>query len=184
MAVSTANFILPLRIVQLVLAIIVLGTAAYVVNTSPSSAEAGYMVFLPIWTFLVLGYLVAVPLFMPALHNEWAVLALEAVTMILWLAGWAALAAVVGNLICLDSYGESANCPALNAAKAAVAFGAFEWLAFCATLGLVIFGIIKSRKSSGHVDAEGGGEGGGAHDGNQQAYNMYQTPAQPTYVSQ
>jgi hypothetical protein len=38
----------------------------------------------PIFTFLALGYLVAAPLWVQSIHNEWAVLVVEAVTWVLW----------------------------------------------------------------------------------------------------
>lgn len=33
---------------------------------------------------MALGYLVAAPLWLPSIHNEWVVLGVEAVTWILW----------------------------------------------------------------------------------------------------
>jgi hypothetical protein len=66
------------------------------------------------------AYFIAAPLFFPVAAHHLAILALEAVTMIFWFAGFIALAAALGN-----------GCPtwynACRTAAAGDAFSAFEW---------------------------------------------------------
>jgi len=149
------NFILPLRIIQAVFAIILLGLTAFVVNVTGGWFDAvNFLLFCSIWTILVLAYLVATPMFAPSLHNRWAVLALEAVTMIFWFSGFIAVAAVAAPLHCFDN--GNGNCDSLNSMKAAAAFGAFEWLAWVGTLGLMIKALMEYRNSSAaeqHMEA-------------------------------
>ena len=52
-------------------------------------------------------------------HHKFAILAVEAVTMIFWFAGFVALAVFLSGRMC---YGR-----VCNTAKAAAVFGAFEW---------------------------------------------------------
>ncbi|CCX04501.1 membrane-associating domain-containing protein [Pyronema domesticum] len=148
------NFILPLRVVQGVLALAVLISAGvFVSGDKNGSGEGAFMVFNPIFTFLALGYLVAAPLWVQSIHNEWAVLVVEAVTWVLWLAGFAALAAIIPGYHC-SSTGDQL-CTGISAAKAATALGAFEWLAFSGSLGLTIYAIVQSRRGVAEEDMEG-----------------------------
>ncbi|KAI5813009.1 membrane-associating domain-containing protein [Pyronema omphalodes] len=152
------NFILPLRVVQGVLALAVLISASVFVSADKNgSGEGSFMIFNPIFTFLALGYLVAAPLWVQSIHNEWAVLVVEAVTWVLWLAGFAALAAAIPGMYCVNTGDQL--CAALSAGKAATALGAFEWLAFSGSLGLTIHAIIQSRR-------------GGAEEGDMEGQNM------------
>ena len=75
---------------------------------------------------MALAYLTLTPMFMARLSHRVAIVAVEALTMLLWFIGFVALAVYVGNLaICVGHV-----CRAL---KAAVVFGAFEWALFLAT---------------------------------------------------
>ena len=65
-------------------------------------------------------YLALAPRFFPKLAHKFAILALDAVTMIFWFAGWVALAVFKNNL--LLCYGSI--CHDLTAS---IVFGAFEW---------------------------------------------------------
>ncbi|TGZ77737.1 hypothetical protein EX30DRAFT_343800 [Ascodesmis nigricans] len=154
------NLILPLRAVQGVLNIIILGLAAYCVDITGKGpygwtySEAAFLVFTTIWTLLVLAYLVLTPMFMPKYHNRWAVLGLEAVTMIFWFAGFIAMAASIGGIHCNSRYYGEEACRGINTAKAAAALGAFEWLAWAVTLGLIIQAIIASRRGDRAADPD------------------------------
>jgi hypothetical protein len=117
------NPILLLRVTQGVLAFIVLGVAAYVVDGYDGAVDAAnFLVFDSVWTFIALGYVVVTPMFFPNFHNRWAVLGVEAITMVFWFAGFVALAAGIDRLRCDVRF----QCP-ISAARAAAAFGAFEW---------------------------------------------------------
>jgi hypothetical protein len=84
-------------------------------------------------------------MFMPNLHNRWAVLAVEFTTMVFWFAGFIALAVSVQGENCND---RVSDCSWLSSVKAAAAFGAFEWVAWAATLGLVAHAIYEYRKGA------------------------------------
>ncbi|KAF2750125.1 hypothetical protein M011DRAFT_396754 [Sporormia fimetaria CBS 119925] len=124
-------FILPLRGVQALFSIIVLGLTAYLVDdarhwwwSSPDSVD--FLLFTSVWTLLVVAYLVLVPSRFPQFAHKYAILAVEAVTMIFWFAGWVAVAALWGDTRCRHSTWCSCGI-------AAIIFGALTWLTFVAT---------------------------------------------------
>ncbi|KAF2277369.1 uncharacterized protein EI97DRAFT_432249 [Westerdykella ornata] len=122
-------FILPLRAVQAVLSIIVLGLTAYVIDSwwygSPDSVD--FMLFCSIWTLLAVGYLIFAPTRAPHLAHKYAITAVEAVTMIFWFAAWVAVAALWGDIRCGSAGGPC------GAGTAAIVFSALIWLTFVAT---------------------------------------------------
>jgi len=77
------------------------------------------LVFASVWTVLALNYLVIAPWKMPRIANKFAILGVEALTMIFWFGGFIALAVFLGGRVC---YGH-----VCSVAKAATAFAAFEW---------------------------------------------------------
>jgi hypothetical protein len=83
--------------------------------------SVNFMLFTSIWTLLVVAYLVITPTHFPALAHKFAVLGLEAVTMIFWFAAWIAVAARWGKLRCGSQGGEC------GAGTAAIVFSAIEW---------------------------------------------------------
>jgi hypothetical protein len=74
-----------------------------------------------VWTILALIYLIVVPwrFSNTVAHHKFAILGVEAVTMIFWFAGFIALAVFLSGRLC---YGKVCNC-----AKAGAVIGAFEW---------------------------------------------------------
>ncbi|PWW74851.1 hypothetical protein C7212DRAFT_326568 [Tuber magnatum] len=143
------NPILLLRVTQGVLAFIVLGVAAYVVDFHNGAIDApNFLVFDSVWTFIALGYVVATPMFFPDLHNRWAVLGVEAITMVFWFAGFIALAVEINRWKCIAGF----ECPT-SAARAAAVFGAFEWLAWATSLGLIVRALIQYGKAEPDADA-------------------------------
>jgi hypothetical protein len=72
---------------------------------------------------LALAYLIIVPwrFSETKAHHKFAILAVEAITMIFWFAGFIALAVFLSDRLCRGRV--------CSAAKAASAFGAFEWYA-------------------------------------------------------
>ncbi|RDL41715.1 Uncharacterized protein BP5553_01694 [Venustampulla echinocandica] len=139
---------LPFRIAQGVLSIIILGLTAYVINSwngilwweSPS--QVNFLLFCSLWTLLALVYLVLAPMRFQAAAHKYAILAAEAVTMIFWFAGFIALAVLLGDIRCGRWGGVC------RASQAATVFGAFEWLLFTATTvaaALHAFGLGSSR---------------------------------------
>ncbi|KAI5787156.1 membrane-associating domain-containing protein [Geopyxis carbonaria] len=135
------NLILPLRIIQTILSFIVLGLSAYCVDVTVRFDAAAFLVFTSVWTFLVLAYLLLTPMFYPDLHNRWAVVGLESITMIFWFAGFVAMANSIDHVICIGT-----GCRLTSSAKAAAVFGAFQWIAWATSLGLIIHALIQYRK--------------------------------------
>ncbi|KAK2746237.1 hypothetical protein FQN57_003359 [Myotisia sp. PD_48] len=145
------NIILILRAVQAVLALIILGLTAYVVNTI-NNAWLGYgggygpinfLLFCSVWSlFIVIPYFIFAPKYFPAAAHLYALLGVEAVTTIFWFAGFIAVAADTALL------GNCAGFAPCHSWKASAALGAFEWLAFAVTLGLAIMAFIRNRKST------------------------------------
>jgi len=135
---------LALRIVQGILAIICLGLTAYVANSwsyywyigTPSSIA--FMLFTSVWTLLALVYLIVAPMKFPTAAHKFAVLAVEALTMLFWFAAFIAVAVLVSG-IC---YGH-----VCDSGKAAAAFGAFAWLTFAATTTLAAMHVFRTQNS-------------------------------------
>lgn len=148
------NLIPILRIVQGLLALIVLGVDAYVVDFYRSNgfrapSQAGFVVFVCVWSFLALLYLGLAPTYAPNLHNKWAVLGVEGLSVVFWFAGFVAIAAWLGDQqVC---YGTVCGC-----ARATAVFGAFSWIAWTISFILVIKAIL-AWTSSRKDDVEAGG---------------------------
>ncbi|TVY32621.1 hypothetical protein LSUB1_G008375 [Lachnellula subtilissima] len=150
MSTNLNTFILPVRIVQGVFTIIILGLTAYVVNswstptnwyTYPHSpSQANFLLFCSIWTIPILAYLILAPTRFPAAAHKYGILAAEAVTMIFWFAGFVALASLLGDVGCARYWSVC------RASEAAVVFGAFEWLLFTGTTILAALHVSRSRK--------------------------------------
>jgi len=138
--------ILIIRAVQAFLAILVLGLIAAVVNffneVRGNSDACNFLLFCSIWSLLALAYLVGgvIMTSRPQWFHAYAVLAVEAVTMIFWFAGFIAVADFVRLLFnCIGSI--------CGAAKAAAAFGAFSWVAWCASLFLAVRAYMANRNA-------------------------------------
>ncbi|KAI9871293.1 MAG: hypothetical protein M1830_008989 [Pleopsidium flavum] len=99
------NYTLPLRAIQALFALIVLGLTAYVahwyrddtVYASPS--QVNFLIFTSLWTLLALAYLTLTPWLAPRASHKFAILAVEALTMLFWFAGFIALAVFVSRLL-------------------------------------------------------------------------------------
>ncbi|MCJ1232099.1 hypothetical protein MMC14_000048 [Varicellaria rhodocarpa] len=120
------NFMLPLRATQLLFAIISLGLDASFANwynthrAMASPSQVNFLVFTSVWTILATVYLTLTPMYMPRAAHKFAILAIEAITMIFWFAGFIALAVFIsGLLLCSGT--------ACKIAQAGTVFGAFEW---------------------------------------------------------
>jgi hypothetical protein len=141
------NYTLPLRVVQGLLAIIILGLTAYVVNDwnlyayGGSPTEVNFTLFCAVWTLLALAYLVVAPVRFETAAHKFGILAAEAITMIFWFAGFIALAVFLTDLGC-RRWGPC------RAAKAAVVFAAFEWLLFAATTIMASLHVWRTRNTN------------------------------------
>jgi len=145
------NFTLPLRILQAIFTVVVLGLTGYVSNWwsgywhSYSPSEINFLIFASVWTILALVYLIIAPWKAPAAAHKFGILAAEVLTMIFWFAGFIALAAFLSDRTC---FGKVCSC-----AKAAVAFAAFEWAFFAATTVLAATHVWRTRKTSNTAPA-------------------------------
>jgi len=138
-----SDLIFPIRIVQTVFAIIVLGTEAYASSAwswwwSPSSIN--FLIFTSVWTLLAVAYLIITPTRYPVAAHKYGILAAEALTMLFWFAGFIAVAAMLGDG-CDNHWGPC------RSATAGDVFAAFEWLLFCATTIMAALHVWRTRGS-------------------------------------
>ncbi|KKY20000.1 hypothetical protein UCRPC4_g04323 [Phaeomoniella chlamydospora] len=142
------NFILPLRVAQLALAVAVLGLVAYVAswyNGSTSVAspdQVNFLIFAASWTtFLTIPYLTLSPRYFPQMAHKFGILVAEVLAMLFWFAGFIALGVFLGNLV----FCKGSVC---NAARAATALGAVEWLLFAATTIMATVHVVRTRRTT------------------------------------
>ncbi|KAL4927810.1 MARVEL domain-containing protein [Aspergillus undulatus] len=133
-----------LRGLQAVFAVIVLGLTGHAVNQGWNGERVNFMLFNSVWTFfIVVPYFILAPMFVPALAHRWALVAVDAVTMIFWFAGFIALAVAVGDVSFCSHFSV---CQGL---QAATAFGAFDWALFLATTALNTLGALRRDPAPG-----------------------------------
>ncbi|KAB5536212.1 hypothetical protein GE09DRAFT_1249905 [Coniochaeta sp. 2T2.1] len=143
-----------MRVVQLLLAFIILVMTAYAADQFGTSGLAGFG--LAWFTFiLTLGYIIylAVSLFVtPQIYNYWAQLVLESLLVIFWLCTWAVLASEAAQLSPFDDYygyyygGNWKS--AVNCMKASAALGALLWVTFIITLVFFVLSLLSHRKTA------------------------------------
>ncbi|KAL8787970.1 MAG: hypothetical protein Q9195_007514 [Heterodermia aff. obscurata] len=133
--------LLIIRAVQFLFAIIVVGLTGHIASIGGTASQVNFMVFVSAWTLLILIYLTLAPRFLSSLANIFAILALDALTMLFWFAGFIALAVLYHRLedsayVFGDGFGYFGYVRTCAAAgiksicqqiEAAVVFGAFEW---------------------------------------------------------
>ncbi|KAG9662149.1 hypothetical protein KCU81_g2341, partial [Aureobasidium melanogenum] len=131
------NFVFPIRIAQVIIAIIVLATSAYVTsafhNGSPSSIN--FLVFSSVWTLLALIYLSLTSWKLERFAHPWIICGVESLTMLFWFAGFIAAAVYLSDLITCAG-------KACSSAKAATVFAAFEWVLFAVTTALAVMAVL------------------------------------------
>ncbi|OOF94432.1 hypothetical protein ASPCADRAFT_208938 [Aspergillus carbonarius ITEM 5010] len=138
-----ANFpwVYPVRVIQAIFAIIVLGLTAYYISWFTFSDTVNFMLFNGIWTaFIATPYLALAPVFFPQLAHRLVIPAVEVITMIFWFAGFIAL----GVYLPAAEYCHWSRCRAL---QAATVFGAFEWVLFLATSVVAVLDASRSQSS-------------------------------------
>ncbi|KAK5118583.1 hypothetical protein LTR85_008048 [Meristemomyces frigidus] len=144
--------VLALRMAQTILALIILGLTCYVANWwsnywhAISPSQINFLVFASVWSLLALLYLVIVPwrFSETRAHHKFAILGVEALTMIFWFAGFIALAVFLSDRVCFGHV--------CSAAKAAAVFGAFEWALFAGTTTMAVLHVLRTR---GHTSDRG-----------------------------
>jgi len=183
-------YITIIRIVQVVLSILVLGLVGNTLSglnkylgsyAVTLVAEAlAFMVFCCVWTWLVVAYLLVTPLYFPVAYNVWAHLALEVISWIFWLAGfastasWASEHSELGNK---NLYIKKINGYWATSAAGA-AFGALIWITFFVTL--VVFCLRFNAWRTDPANAQAGGLGF-AEKGHGESHQMGVVP--PQHVS-
>ncbi|KAF4554135.1 Hypothetical protein D9617_5g070120 [Elsinoe fawcettii] len=142
---TLARFMLPVRAIQAVLTIIVLGLTAYVANwwsgywRAYSPSQINFLVFTSVWTVLALAYLVLSQWRFERFAHKFAILGVEALTMLFWFAGFIALAVFLSDRVCFGNV--------CNSAKAAAAFAAFEWVFFAITTTMATIHVFRTRNT-------------------------------------
>ncbi|KAI8943741.1 hypothetical protein NX059_001721 [Plenodomus lindquistii] len=142
------NATYPLRALQAILSIVTLGLMAYVSSwwtthwRQPGPSEINFLIFAPIWSLLSLIALLLLPLRFSHLLAKptlrYGVLALEAMTMMYWFAGFVALAVFLSDRICFGMV--------CDVAKAGAGVSAGSWVAWMGSLGMGVWGVVRERR--------------------------------------
>ncbi|KAK0112599.1 hypothetical protein ONS95_014342 [Cadophora gregata] len=139
--------ILPIRAVQALFSIIVLGTLAYAADRLfDSPSEINFLIFASVWTLLALAYLILAPMKFPQFAHKFAILGVEAVTMIFWFAGFIALADLLGDARCSGRGGRGNG--VCRSSIAGCVFAAFEWILFAITTAVSGLHAWKNRNET------------------------------------
>ncbi|KAH9908840.1 membrane-associating domain-containing protein [Xylariomycetidae sp. FL2044] len=143
------SFVTIAHIVAAIFAIIELGLTAYVASEYDSvfgfggysPSRVNFLVFVSVWSLLVLLYNGLTPLYMTSIFHRLAALVLNALTAIFWFAGSIALAVGVGSpwRCSADTF--------CGSRVAAVVFGFFLWAIFTF---LTVLDALQSMRSRGH----------------------------------
>ncbi|PYH42786.1 MARVEL domain-containing protein [Aspergillus saccharolyticus JOP 1030-1] len=135
-------WIFPVRVAQIIFAIIVLALTAYYISWYSYSDTVNFMLFNGIWTaFVATPYLLLAPMYFPRVAHILIMVAIEAITMVFWFAGFIAL----GVFLPPSGFCQWGRCRAL---QAATVFGAFEWALFVATTVVATLEAMRTRSNS------------------------------------
>ena len=160
------NIALGFRIVSAVLAIIELGLNAYIVHYADdyfyedpygdwkvnhdTPSQIAFLLFASAWSLLALIYVGLVTAYVVTggqniaqarrnMKHRYSIAALDVLTMIFWLAGWIALAQLIGGPTSCTSF-----CAAV---QASVAFAAGLWASFAGSGALDLWQVWRGWKS-------------------------------------
>ncbi|TDZ25070.1 hypothetical protein C8034_v001605 [Colletotrichum sidae] len=137
------GLILPLRIVQGSLALVILALSAYVANwynmdtMTSSPTQVNFLVFVPIWSFLSILYLEVVPRFAPRASHPWGAVAFELLNVLFYFAGFIALAVFLSKLL----FCRGAVCAA---ARADTVLAALQFALWSGTALLMVKDVFKT----------------------------------------
>jgi len=175
--------VLGLRIVQLLIAITVLGLAAYGVEFLAFDGD-GLSLFTALASMIIVVYNLVASIAAPALYNYWAVLGLDIFAVFFWLISFAILASEVAAYQIITysdacAYNYAGVCykrdlsslakryattnvyTYRNALAAASGLGGLEFLLFIATLAITGIYLHRHRTAGGHcMPGAVGGEAG------------------------
>jgi len=136
------GLLLPLRIVQAVFAVVVLGLSAYVAHwydadtLTASPSQINFMIFVPLFSLLSIAYLELAPRFAKRASHAYAHFAIECILTVFYFAGFVALSVFLSKLL----FCRGSVCAA---ARADAVFAAFSWLLWTATTALLGMEIFK-----------------------------------------
>lgn len=136
------GLVLPLRIVQVVLSLVVLGLSGYVANwynvdtLTQSPTQINFLIFAALWSIVSVIYLEVVTKFFPRAAHPWAALAFEGTNVLFFFAGFIALGVFLSQLL----FCRGTVCAA---AQADTAFSAFLFCTWGATVGLAARDMFK-----------------------------------------
>ncbi|KAI6249495.1 hypothetical protein HI914_02400 [Erysiphe necator] len=154
------GLLLPLRIAQAVMAILVISLSTYVAHwydvdtlTSPPS-QINFLVFAPIFSFISIAYLELAPRFTPrgmtskntASSHPFGHLAFEAMNVLFYFAGFIALSTFISKLL----FCRGSVC---SAARADAVFAAFSWALWTGSTALLALEIFKVGIGGGRADS-------------------------------
>ncbi|SMY27864.1 unnamed protein product [Zymoseptoria tritici ST99CH_1A5] len=159
------KFIWPIRIVQLVLSVIVLGLSAANVDVASFDAHA-FAVFTSLFSIIILTYYLVAVHAVPRAYHWMAIVALELIAVVFWLATWAALAGLYADLVggsrrSRNYYNIDRRSPEKRSIysdyqgvfQAAIAFSVIQFVLFCVTA--VFIGLAGWRRHSSGRSARG-----------------------------
>ncbi|ETS77532.1 hypothetical protein PFICI_11406 [Pestalotiopsis fici W106-1] len=144
--------ILGLRAVQLLFGFIVLGLSAYVAHwynadtLTASPSQIDWLLFCSLFTILSVVYLEVAPRAMPKIVHPMAVVAVELLNALFYFAGFIALSVFISKLL----FCRGSVC---GSARADVAFGAMEFLAWT---GTAVFSVRDAMKGGFNLRRRGG----------------------------
>ncbi|KAF9873220.1 hypothetical protein CkaCkLH20_09383 [Colletotrichum karsti] len=173
----TPSFFSILRVAVMVLSLAVLAACAYNLSllggnaASSYSGPPGFMLFVTLFTLLVLGGAMALERFAPHLYFRIALLVAYGTNVLFWLAGWAWSASIAALFLGNTCIGSTCFGPTTGEKRyggsmaAAAAIGAVNWVMMIAVLFYFIKGCLADPDcygvSTGHgaemgsVKAEG-----------------------------
>lgn len=172
--VALPGFVTIIRVVQLLLAVVIMGLVGNTINGANklfgnsqvvrnNTEPLAFVIFCCVWTLLVNAYLLVTPIFLPVAYNMWAHLVLEVVSWIFWLAGWASTASWAADWA---SYFDGTTGKVFGywgSSAAGAAMGAIMWVLFTVTLVFFCLRLNAHRKdpNNAHLNSLGFAEKGG-----------------------
>ncbi|EOO00096.1 hypothetical protein UCRPA7_4443 [Phaeoacremonium minimum UCRPA7] len=147
------NIVLPLRGAQLLFGVIVLGLSGYVANwynvdtLTSSPSEVNFLIFVPLWSFITIGYIEGISRFVPKFYFPIAAVVLEVSNIMFYFGGFVALAVFLSRLL----FCRGMVCAA---ARADTAFASFGFVMWAATAAFTIrdfakTGLVRRRSPAG-----------------------------------
>ncbi|TVY21079.1 hypothetical protein LARI1_G001091 [Lachnellula arida] len=136
------GFLLPLRIAQLIFAVVVVGLSGYVAHwynadtLTASPKQINFLIFVPVFSIISTFYLEFVPRFAPKASHPYAHFAVEVLNTLFYFSGFIALAVFVGRLL----FCRGSVC---SAARADVVFAAFSWVLWAASSVIAALNIFR-----------------------------------------